>query len=72
MRYMILLPGAINFLLLAFLWKNVDRPLLGAVWCVAGIALHVVSDLGSVGWYGGLLMNLSAIVYLLFRIGVRA
>jgi hypothetical protein len=72
MRYMLLLPGAMNILLLAVLWKNVDRPVLGAVWCLVGIGLHVISDLGSLGWFAGLLMNLGAIIYLLFRIGLRA
>ena len=67
MRFMILLPGLINILLLAFLWKDVDRPVLGAVWCLVGIGLHVISDLGSLGWFVGLVMNLGAIVYLLIR-----
>ena len=72
MRFMILLPGLINILLLAFLWKDVDRPVLGAVWCLLGIGLHVISDFGSLGWYAGLLMNLGAIVYLLIRLGLNA
>jgi len=72
MRFMLLLPGLLNILLLGFLWNDVDRPVLGAVWCLVGIGLHVISDLGSPGWFAGLLMNLGAIIYLLIRFGVHS
>ena len=67
----ILLPGFLNLLLLGFLWNDIDRPVLGTVWCVAGIGLHVISDVGSYGWFVGLLMNMGAIIYLLTRIGLK-
>jgi hypothetical protein len=67
---MFFVPGVFSVVLLAFLWKSgsVRHPVVVACWCALGIILQARGAFASPDWLAGLLMSVTAAIYLSIRL----